>query len=127
MGTPLSSRLRLAVLGAHALLLAGLPLAAGRTGALLALPLLLPLRGLWLGRAYTYAWCSMLVVFYLGVLLADRRPAALALAVVAATEFLGLMLYVRARSVEQRRAATTAPADPSAIAARTPGSGGAAP
>ena len=36
---------------------------------------------------------------------AVRRPLALALAVVAAAEFIALLLYVRARSVEARRAA----------------------
>ena len=106
---PLSARLRAAVLACHALLLVALPIAAGLTGGLLALPLLAPARGLWLGRPYTYAWCSMLVLFYVGAFLmeasthAARRPLALAFAVVAAAEFVALLLYVRARSVEARR------------------------
>lgn len=33
--------------------------------ALKALPLLLPLRGLWQGRRYTYQWSSMLILAYL--------------------------------------------------------------
>jgi len=108
---PLSARLRAAVLAAHAALLLGLPVAGGLTGAVLALPLLLPARGLWRAQPYTYAWCSMLVVFYIGAFLmeasanAARRPAALVLAVVAAAEFCALLLYVRARAVEARRAA----------------------
>ena len=107
----LSARLRAATLAAHAILVVALAAAAGLTGALLALALLTPARGLWLGRPYTYAWCSMLVVFYVGAFLmeasthADRRPVALALAVVGALEFCLLLLFVRARSVETRRAA----------------------
>lgn len=31
---------------------------------MLLLPLLAPLRGLWLGRAYTHAWASFLALFY---------------------------------------------------------------
>ena len=105
----LSARLRIAVLAAHGLLLLALPAAGGWLGALLALPLLAPLRGLWLGRPYTYAWCSMLLVFYVGAFLMEasanpaRRPLALGLAVIAAVEFCVLMLFVRARAVEQKR------------------------
>jgi uncharacterized membrane protein len=104
---PLSARLRLATLALHAALLGGLPLAGGLTGALVALPLLAPAPGLWRGRPYTYAWASMLVVFYVAGLLIDRRPLTLALAAVAALEFCVLVLYVRARSVEARRAASS--------------------
>lgn len=110
----LSTRLRLVVLVAHAVLIGALvaawPLGGSAAGPLLALPLLLPLRGLWLGRPYTYAWGSMLLVFYVALLLAEatanpaRRPFVLALAVIAAIEFCALLLYVRARSVEARRA-----------------------
>ncbi|MGQ0585599.1 MAG: DUF2069 domain-containing protein [Gammaproteobacteria bacterium] len=106
----LSARLRIATLVAHAMLLIALPAVAGFTGALLALPLLAPARGLWLGRPYTYAWSSMLIVFYVGAFLmeasthAERRPVALALAVVGALEFIALLLYVRARSIEAARA-----------------------
>ncbi|MGH8481574.1 MAG: DUF2069 domain-containing protein [Nevskiaceae bacterium] len=102
---PLSARLRVAVLAAHAALLAGVPLAGGLTGAVLALPLLAPLPGLWRGRPYTYAWASMLVVFYIAGLLVARSPLTLALAGIGALEFLALVLFVRARSVEAQRAA----------------------
>jgi len=115
----LSARLRIAVLASHGLLLLALPAAAGLSGTLFALPLLAPLRGLWLGRPYTYAWCSMLVVLYVGAFLmeatthTDRRPLALALAVVAAAEFCALLLFVRARAVEQKRGQIYfPPADP---------------
>lgn len=111
---PLSARLRVAVLVAHGALLLGLPLAGRLTGALLALPLLAPLPGLWRGRPYTYAWASMLVVFYVAGLLVSRTPLTLALAAVAAFEFCALVLYVRARSAEARRAAgaRVSPASP---------------
>jgi uncharacterized membrane protein len=102
---PLSARIRIAVLAAHALLLAGLPLAGGLAGALAALPLLAPLPGLWRGHAYTCAWASMLVLFYIGGLLVFRGPLTLPLAAIGAAEFLALLLYVRARSVEAKRAA----------------------
>ena len=58
--------------------------------------------GLWRGRPYTYAWASMLIVFYVAGLLVIGRPLTLALACVAALEFCGLVLYVRARSLEAR-------------------------
>jgi uncharacterized membrane protein len=103
---PLSARIRIVALTAHALLMAGLPLAGGLAGALLALPLLAPAPGLWRGHAYTYAWASMLVLFYIGGLVVFRGPLTLALAAVGAAEFLALVLYVRARSVEAKRAAT---------------------
>lgn len=110
----LSARLRAATLVAHAalfsVLLAAGMLAGSGAAVVLALPLLLPLRGLWLGRPYTYAWSSMLLVFYAGALLLEatanpaRRPLALTLAVIAAIEFCALTLFVRARAVEARRA-----------------------
>lgn len=104
----LVARLRVVSLACHALLLAGLPLAAGVTGGLLALPLLAPVRGLWLGRAYTYAWCSMLIVFYTGAFLMEasfqpaRRPLALLFALVAAVEFCALVLFVRVDAASRR-------------------------
>lgn len=109
---PLSTRLRVVVLVAHAAQLITLPLAGGRLGALLALPLLGPAPGLWRAQPYTYAWASMLIMFYLGAFLmeasthAERRPVALALAFVAAAEFIALLLFVRFRSVEERRTAS---------------------
>ena len=86
-----------------------MPLAAGPAGALFALPLLLPLPGLWRGRPYTHAWAAMLVVFYVGGLLAEgwarpERAPWFALAGLATLELIALMLYVRFRGVEARRA-----------------------
>jgi uncharacterized membrane protein len=97
---------------AHGGLLFGLPAVGGLAGALLAAPLLLAVRGLWLGRPYTYAWCSLLIVFYIGAFLAEawaqpaRAPVAIALALVATVEFCALLFYVRFRAVERRRAAS---------------------
>lgn len=96
---------------AHLALLIALPAVAGLPGALLALPLLLPVPGLWNGRPYTFAWCSMLIVFYVGGFLMEawsqpqRRVVAVTLAALATVEFIALMLYVRFRAVEARRAA----------------------
>jgi uncharacterized membrane protein len=101
---PLSAYLRIVVLMCHGVLIVGLPLAARLAGVLFALPLLAPAPGLWRGRPYTYAWASMLVVFYVAGLLVVGRPLTLALACVAALEFCALVLYVRARSVEARAA-----------------------
>lgn len=106
----LSARLRLVTLTTHGALLLVLPLTGGVPGAVFALPLLLPLRGLWLGRPYTYAWCGLLLALYLGAFLMEafsqpqRRSLALGLAAVALGEFFALMLFVRARAVERRRA-----------------------
>jgi uncharacterized membrane protein len=81
-------------------------------GWLLALPLLLPLPGLWRGKPYTHAWCSMLIVFYVGGLLAeawanpDSGPRAMALASLAALEFIALVSFVRFAAVDRRRAAS---------------------
>jgi uncharacterized membrane protein len=107
-----SAVFRRIVLALHGLLIATLVLAAGVTGMVLALPLLLPLPGLWRARPYTYAWGSMLVLFYAGgalseVVMAEQIPRmALAIAVIATFEFCALLLYVRLRSAEFR--ATTA-------------------
>ena len=105
----LSAWPRRIVLAAHATLVAALPVLAGRLGAVLALPLLLPLPGLWQGRPYTYAWTSLLITVYLGGFLMEaysHRPPltlAIALAVVGAVEFCALLFYVRFRAAEQRR------------------------
>lgn len=80
-------------------------------GWLLALPLLLPLPGLWRRKPYTHAWCSMLIVFYAGGLLAEAwanpetAARAFALASLAAAEFVALVLFVRFAAVDRRRAA----------------------
>lgn len=75
-------------------------------GLLLSLPLLLPLRGLWRGQAYTYAWTSLLVLAYLGYLLMEFVAvggagilAAPAL-VSAMALFTGSVCYVRWRARE---------------------------
>ena len=100
-------------LAAHVLLLIGLPVAGGVAGMVLALPLLAPLPGLWRGRPYTFAWCSLVVVFYVGGLLAEgyatpsHRVWMFLLALAGAIEFVALLLYVRV-SAALRRAATAA-------------------
>ena len=94
----------------HFALLAALPAVGRLPGLLIALPLLLPLPGLWRGRPYTHAWASMLIVFYAAAFVAEawsqpeRRAVAIALAALAAVEFAALILYVRFRRVDQLRA-----------------------
>lgn len=96
----------------HSALVVGLPFAAGKLGLLLALPLLLPLPGLYRGWPYTYAWSSLLLVFYLGGFLMEafthpaRKPVALGLSVLALVEFCALLLFVRFTAVERRRQQT---------------------
>lgn len=104
--------LRYAVLLLHAALIAGLWIWAGAgVGALLILPLLAPLPGLLRGRAYTAAWASMLVVFYVAGLLAEgvaapsRRGTGTLLAVIAALDFVSLLLFARLQARQQRAAA----------------------
>jgi len=97
-------------LACHVALTIALAILARFPGWLLALPLLLPLPGLWRGKAYTHAWCSMLVVFYVGGFLMEAwaNPetgrTAIVLAILAATEFCALVLYVRFAAVDARRA-----------------------
>jgi uncharacterized membrane protein len=98
-------------LACHIALTVALAVLAEFPGWLLAVPLLLPLPGLWRGKPYTHAWSSMLVVFYVGGFLAEAwaDPAgatrAVALASLAAAEFIALVLYVRFAAVDRRRAA----------------------
>ena len=105
----LSAVARLVVLVAHATLLIGLPVSAGILGAALMLPLLAPLPGLWRGTPYTYAWCSLLLSFYVGGLLMEALSGHSALltglASAAAIEFCALLLYVRFKSAERRAGA----------------------
>lgn len=102
---------RYVALGCHVALTVALAVVARFPGWLLALPLLLPLPGLWRAQPYTYAWCSMLIVFYVGGFLAegwanpDGATRAFALATLAAAEFIALVLYVRFAAVDRRRAA----------------------
>ena len=101
-----SRHLRYAVLALHTLLLAGLPLTAGTLGAVLALPLLLPLPGLWRGTPYVYAGFSLLLAFYVGGLLmeavATRSAPMTLLAASTAFEFCALLLFVRMAAQERR-------------------------
>ncbi|MES2489825.1 MAG: DUF2069 domain-containing protein [Pseudomonadota bacterium] len=74
---------------------------------LLVVPLLLPLPGLLRGRDYTFAWSTMLLVFYVGGYLAagQANPAekwiCFGIAAIAALEFVSLSVYVKARSKER--------------------------
>ena len=100
---------------AHALLIVGLTWKVGLSvGLVLLLPLLAALPGLWRGQPYTYAWASMLLVFYCAGLLTEAymRPSQAMhfrlLAIVAALEFVSLVLFVRLRAAEVRVAAAAA-------------------
>ena len=89
-------------LALHLVLMAGLLLWSRTPAAvLLVLPLAAALPGLWKLRAYTYRWLSLVLVFYVGGLLAEgvaqpgRRGIAFALAAVGAGEFVLLPLFLR--------------------------------
>jgi uncharacterized membrane protein len=68
---------------------------------LLTAPLLLPLPGLVRGRAYTYAWTSLLVLFYIAWALTEllanpvARPAAYAAFFAGVLLFTGCVLFIR--------------------------------
>ncbi len=107
----LSEWARLAALALHLLLMAGLLIWCGwLPGALLCLPLLAPLPGLLRRRTYTAAWASMLLVFYVAGLMAEgvavpgRRAIGTALSVIAALDFVAVVLFVRL-SARERHAA----------------------
>ncbi|TXI09234.1 MAG: DUF2069 domain-containing protein [Rhizobium sp.] len=74
---------------------------------ILVLPLLIPLPGLLRGRDYTFAWATMLLVFYVGGYLAAGHAnpadkwACFGVAALAALEFVSLSVYVKARSKER--------------------------
>ncbi|GEM_PF-3394138 len=78
-----------------------LGLGYGTPGWLAAIPLLLPLPGLLMRRRYTFAWTSMLVIFYLGWLASEvAAPQNLSWSVYAALGsalacFIGCLMYVR--------------------------------
>jgi len=98
----LSSYARVVASVSHLLLIALMLIASrGGTGALLVLPLLLPIAGILRGRAYTYSWACMLVVFYAAGYLASgyaqpmHKWSAFGLASIAAVDFVALVLYVR--------------------------------
>lgn len=114
---PPSVYVRALALAAHFGLVIGL-LAWSRSwlGLLVSLPLFAPLPGLLRGRDYTYAWASLLLVFYCAALLAEgvampaQKAPAWALAAVAALEFSALVLFVRLRSRERAAASLAASA-----------------
>jgi uncharacterized membrane protein len=104
----LSEPARLAALGLDFVLIAGLIAWCGwLPGLLLSLPLLTPVPGLLRRRSYTAAWATMLLVLYVGGLVAEgvavpgRRGIGTALSVVAALEFVSLVLFVRLSARER--------------------------
>lgn len=116
MRTPARStrvkRVLRATLALHLLLIAALAFWSGWPGgALLALPLLLPLPFLWRGSPRAAAATAMVLAFYIAGLLAEgvaqpaRRLPAETLAGLAALDFLSLILFVRlnARASAARR------------------------
>jgi len=120
-----SRRVRALVLACHGALVVALPLMSGVFGLVMAVPLLCVAPGLWRGTPRMYAGASLLLIFYAGGGLMEalahssRTPGALAVASIAALEFCGMILYVRVRAAEIRRA--------SATAGQTPASADAAP
>ena len=111
-----------AALALHVALIAALLYWSGwRVGALLSLPLLATLPGLLRARTYTAGWASMLLVFYIALLLSEgvamplRKPFAQALSVIAVLDFVSLVLFVRLSARER-----------AALASQTESSAGAA-
>jgi uncharacterized membrane protein len=107
---------RAVTLGLHAGLIGGIVLlAGGGIGLLLLAPLVAPLRGYWLGKPYTFAWASMLLVFYCAGFLAEAymRPTLAwplrTVATIAAFEFVSAVLFVRLRAKEARAGASGPP------------------
>lgn len=103
----LSPWLRGITLASHLALIAAVALrSGGGLPLILVAPLLLPLPGLLRGRDYTFAWSTMLVVFYAGGYLAAgyATPAdkwiCFGIAGLAAIDFVGLNLYVKSRARE---------------------------
>jgi len=108
----LSEWARAVALAAHVLLIVGLVAWCGwLPGILLSLPLLAPLPGLLRRSTYTAGWASMLLVFYVAGLLAEgvavpgRRLIGTLLSIVAALDFVGVVLFVRLSAREQGVAA----------------------
>jgi uncharacterized membrane protein len=108
----LSEWARVGALACHVLLMIGLLAWCGwLPGLLLCLPLLAPLPGLLRRRTYTAAWASMLLVFYVaglmaeGVAVPERRMIGTLLSVVAALDFVGVVLFVRLSARERQAAA----------------------
>ena len=77
------------------------------------LPLLATVPGLLRGRAYTAGWACMLVSFYCALLLAEAymlptiKGALIVLSVVAALDFVALMLFAKAKKSADKLATQT--------------------
>jgi len=77
------------------------------------LPLVAALPGLLRGRAYTAGWASMVVSFYCALLLAEAymlpslKGGLIALSIVAAFDFVALMLFAKAKKTADKLAAET--------------------
>lgn len=78
-----------------------LGLAYGTGGWIAAVPLMFPAPGILLNHRYTFAWASMIIIFYLGWLASEiGAPQELGWEIYAATvcslaAFVGCLLYVR--------------------------------
>lgn len=86
-------------------LVISLSLALGWTGVVVAIPLLFALPGLCRARRYTYAWCSLLVLFYIAYglteFVASSRPLLVLPALLSSMAlFSGCLLFVRLRTRE---------------------------
>lgn len=94
----------LALLGWLGLVIS-LSLALGWGGLVAAIPLLFPLPGLCRAQRYTYAWCSLLVLFYIAYAMtefvASRQPFLVLPALLSSMAlFCGCLLFVRLRTRE---------------------------
>ena len=111
---------RLTVFLHGALIIALFALVAGRgsrahllLALIVVLPLLAAVPGLLRARAYTAGWASMVVCFYCALLLAEAymlptlKGALLALSVLAAFDFVALMLFAKAKKTADKSAAQT--------------------
>lgn len=78
-----------------------LGLAYGKAGWIAAIPLMFPVPGVLLNHRYTFAWASMIIIFYLGFLASEvGAPQELGWEIYAASAcslaaFVGCLLYVR--------------------------------
>ena len=104
-------------LSSHVLLVLGVALRhPSALSFLIALVLCLPLRGMWRGQSYTFAWASMLIAFFVAGYLADgyarpeTRVSAFVLASVAALDYVCVMMFVRFRARETAAIAAQASA-----------------
>ncbi len=118
-GTSFVDRLRVATACLHgALAVALFVLVAGRgtraalaLAVVLVLPLLAALPGLLRGRAYTAGWACMVVAFYCALLLAEAymlptlKGGLIALSIIAALDFVALMLFAKAKKSADKSAA----------------------